>query len=309
MTLILCLALCVAALAETAPDPIRIAVGARQLGMGKAFTGLADDVSSIFLNPAGIANATSWQVTSMSGQLFEEFNYLSLSGLYPTEHGNFAVAYVGSSIDGALPTRIEAGTEADPVIVVDTSRSPMSYSNNLILLSYGRKMGRLNLGANLKFFSVNLCGGSAQGNELDLGIQGKPLPWLSLGATIQNALPAGMGGKLYYQGSGWSEEYPAVLKIGAAIDLHRVKLLADLDREMERANVPALMHLGVEWKPMELIAIRAGIDQDAVGGETVNNLTAGAGLYYGNFRFDYAYHQFAGAPGMDNHFFSLTYGI
>lgn len=309
MLIFLCLILCGAALAETAPDPIRIAVGARQLGMGKAFAGLADDVSSVFLNPAGIANATSWQVTSMSGQLFEEFNYLSLSGLYPTEYGNFAVAYVGSSIAGALPTRIEAGSEADPVIVVDTSRDTMSYSNNLVLLSYGRKIGRVNLGANLKLFSVNLCGGSARGNELDIGIQAKPLSWLSLGANIQNALPAGLGGKLYYEGSGWSEEYPAVLKIGAAIDLHRVKLLADLDREIERANLPALMHLGVEWKPIELLAIRAGIDQDMVGTGTVNNLTAGAGIYYGNFRFDYAYHQFAGAPGMDNHFFSLSYGI
>jgi len=33
------------------------------------------------------------------------------------------------------------------------------------------------------------------------------------------------------------------------------------------------------------------------------------GVYYRGFRFDYAYHQFAGAPGVDNHFFSLSYGI
>ena len=44
------------ACAQAAPDPIRISVGARPLGMGKAFVGLADDVGSIYLNPAGIAN-------------------------------------------------------------------------------------------------------------------------------------------------------------------------------------------------------------------------------------------------------------
>jgi hypothetical protein len=38
-------------------------------------------------------------------------------------------------------------------------------------------------------------------------------------------------------------------------------------------------------------------------------MTGGVGLFFGDFRFDYAYHQFDNAPGIDNHFFSLTYGI
>jgi hypothetical protein len=344
---VLLVLLAAAAFAQAAPDPIRIATGARPLGMGKAFVGLADDVGSLFLNPAGLANPLRWQVTSMSGKLLDEFSYLNVSGLYPTNYGNFGFAFVNSSIGGALPTTIEAGSDpADPIFTVDTTTDPMSYANNLFLLSYGDKLDRLlslpylgavgsrfpglkgvNFGANLKLFSVYLTGdhisqGNASGKELDLGLQGKPLSWLSLGGNLQNALPASLGGKLVYD-SGWDETYPAVLKLGAAVDLiapanslirygnHQVKVLTDVDYEISRSSVvPPLFHLGLEWKPLSLIAIRTGIDQEMVGVNTaVNNLTAGIGLYYGDFRFDYAYHQFAGAPGIDNHFFSLTYGV
>lgn len=337
------------ALAQAAPDPIRIATGARPLGMGKAYVGLADDVGSIFLNPAGLANPLRWQVTSMQGSFLDEFSYLSLSGLYPTEIGNFGIAFAGSSIGGALPTTIEATSDpADPIYVVDLTQDPMSYYNNVFILSYGDKLKRIldlpvfgavnerlpglkgvNFGANLKIFMVSLTGdgitdaqGSGRGMELDLGLQGKPLSWLSLGGNLQNALPFSLGGKLHYE-SGWDESYPAVLKLGAAADIlgpekalrklgdHKLALLADVDYEISRADlVPALFHIGLEWKPIGILAVRAGIDQEMVGVNSVaNNFTGGVGLYYGDFRFDYAYHAFEGAPGISNHFFSLTYGI
>ncbi|MBU0501964.1 MAG: hypothetical protein KJ811_01800, partial [Candidatus Margulisbacteria bacterium] len=290
------------AFAQSAPDPIRIATGARTLGMGKSFVGLSDDISSIFLNPAGLANIDRWQITSMSGKLLEEFNYVSISGLYPTNFGNFGVAYVRSDIGGAFPTTIEAASDpADPIFIIDTNQDPMSYYNNLFILSYGEKLEKffmlpvlnnvgdrfpwfkqINFGANLKFFAVNLTGdhitqGSASGTEIDLGFQGKPLTWLSLGANVQNLLPTTMGGKLHYE-TGWDENYPAVLKLGAATNLfgpeesllqlgqHNVKLLTDLDYEISRSDtIPTLLHLGVEWKPIDLIAIRAGIDQEMEG--------------------------------------------
>lgn len=343
---LLALALVCPVFAQAAPDPIRIATGARPLGMGKAYVGLADDAGSIFLNPAGLANPIRWQVTSMSGKLLDEFNYVSLSGLYPTNYGNLGIAYVGSSISGALPTTVDATSSPDdPIYVVDTSQQEMSYYNNLFILSYGSKLDRLmdlgfmkavdqrlpglrniNFGANLKLYSVNLTGdhitgGNASGQELDVGAQGQFNKWLSLGGTVQNALPMAWGGKLHYD-AGWDESYPAVVKLGLAADVlgpnairtiggHKLKVLADVDYEPTRANtVPPIFHLGAEWKPIDLIAIRAGLDQEMAGANTtVSNLTSGIGLYYGDFRFDYAYHQFAGAPGVDNHFFSLSYGI
>lgn len=331
-----------------APDPIRLSVGSRTLGMGKAMVGLADDLGSVYVNPAGVANVEKWQLTSLSGKLLDEFNYISLAGVYPTNFGKVGLAFAGSSIGGAIPTRVKAGSDPDdPVYEADPTQELMNYYNNVFILTYADKIGRLltpgfmkpiaerapwlkdvNFGVNLKLFSVGLSGdgitqGNASGQELDFGLQAKPRNFLSVGLGVQNLLPFSLGGKLRYA-SGWEESYPMVMKAGLALAVigppesalreigdHRVNVLLDADWEPTRtANVPMLFHLGAEWMPVEMLAIRLGIDQEQVGvGTTANNLTAGVGVFFRGFRFDYAYHQFAGAPGVDNHFFSLSYGI
>lgn len=347
--IIVLLVLCGWAFGQAAPDPTRISVGARTLGMGKAYAGLADDVVSIFTNPAGLAGIDRWQLTSMSGKILDEFNYITLSGIYPTNFGNLGMAFAGSSIGGAYPTRLKSNSDPDdPIYEIDPTQEQMSYYNNVFLISYADRMEKLinaspwqwtkdlnqrytwlkdvKLGTNLKIFSVGLAGdgisqGNASGYELDAGIQAKPIPWLSLGGNFQNLLPFSLGGKLHYA-SGWEESYPANFKLGLAADVlgpadalralggHKVKLMLDADWEPTRPKVPTIFHLGAEWTPIDLLSIRAGIDQDMAGaGMIANNLTAGVGLYLNGFRFDYAYHQFYGAPGIDNHFFSLTYGV
>lgn len=345
-TLILLVFLAGSVLAQAAPDPSRFSVGSRVLGMGKAFVAMADDVTSIFMNPAGLANVNRWQMTSMQGKLLDEFSYLTLSGVYPTNFGKLGMGFAGSSIGGAFPTRLKAGSDADdPIYEIIPGDDLMSYYNNVFLLSYGGKaepvfnlpflkgigdrfswIKNSNVGANLKIFTVGLAGdgiteGNATGTELDLGFQARPNNWLRLGGNLQNILPVSFGGKLEYA-SGWTESYPAVVKLGLAANLigpqdsirtignHEVIVLVDADWEPTRPKVPTIFHMGAEWTPLELITIRAGIDQEMVGvGEVANNLTMGLGLNYRGFRFDYAYHQFAGAPGIDNHFFSLSYGI
>ncbi|MDD5383183.1 MAG: hypothetical protein PHH60_05980, partial [Candidatus Margulisbacteria bacterium] len=44
-------------------DPSHLGVGARPLGMGKAFIGMSHDVNAIFINPASLANLEDWGVT------------------------------------------------------------------------------------------------------------------------------------------------------------------------------------------------------------------------------------------------------
>src|ERR1700741_1862482 len=49
---------------------LRIGVGARALGMGSAFAGLADDGTAAFWNPAGLATLSSREVTAMHAEQF-----------------------------------------------------------------------------------------------------------------------------------------------------------------------------------------------------------------------------------------------
>ena len=59
---------------------LRIGVGARALGMGSAFVGLADDGTAAFWNPAGLATLSERQVTAMHAEQFGsivQYDFLS----------------------------------------------------------------------------------------------------------------------------------------------------------------------------------------------------------------------------------------
>src|SRR3989339_910493 len=334
-----------AVFAAVAPDPTRIAIGARVLSLGSASMGLEGDANSLYSNPASLASIKYWQIASMSGNLIEEYNYFSLSGIYPTQYGKFGLGIVSSNTGGALPTKVEELSDpSDPIYIQDPALSNMGYYNNALILSYANKMegifsfyplkrlvintpwmNDIDYGVNFKIFSVGLSGGglsntAGNGTELDLGLKGNTaIKGLSYGAVVQNALPFSLGGKLTYP-NGWEESYPALIKVGISSNIlgdenaltsyNNQSLKALLDLHMQpNLSVPALYKLGVEWSPISLLSIRAGIDQAMVGSDISNDLTAGIGVDFKGFRFDYAYHQFAGAPGVDNHFFSINYGL
>jgi len=339
--LIIILFLSCAAYAQfEAPDPSRNVPNGRVLALGRANMALSEGTAAIFCNPAGLANAQTWQFTTMSGKFLEEYSYLSFSGLYPTEFGNLGLGFMSSSISGAFSTMKDpASSDDDPVYIIDPTQPPINYFSNVYILSYGEKLARffrrfgwedkISLGLNLKLFSSGLSGdgitkGSATGTELDFGIlYNTPWKWLTLGATFQNLLPSSMGGKLRYE-TGHEEAYPAIVELGTALNLlgkenalrsfgqHEVKVLLDYYLH-PTLSLPGTLHYGVEYKPIPFVSVRLGMDQDisgdGYGGSvgTVGNLTGGVGLSYGGFSFDYAYHSFAGVSEISNNYFSLSY--
>lgn len=78
------LALTVFALALTAANPVGACVGARPLGMGGAFTGLADDVNATYWNPAGLVQlddeAVTWMHTITDREEINYQDYAAIAG-------------------------------------------------------------------------------------------------------------------------------------------------------------------------------------------------------------------------------------
>ncbi|NQU16805.1 MAG: PorV/PorQ family protein, partial [Candidatus Saganbacteria bacterium] len=312
---------------KTADDPTRVSVGARPLGMGNAYVGLADDINSIFINPAGLTRLTQWQATYLSGKLLSEVDYLNFGMAFPTTRGVFGIGYIGSNYGfSASATTIEAGR-------ITTTTETTSYSDNdaTWLFSYARPVvfQNLSFGATLKLFSKTLSGtgisnGGASGYEMDMGLLYNPNSVFSAGLTAKNILPASMGGKILW-GTGLTESFPASLKAGISLKLlgykafrqwgeHRLLVNLDTDYPVGQSNLPMTWHLGLEWRPLRFLDIRAGVDQETVPNSSglmgiTSNLTGGIGLTYKKFRFDYAYHQFTDTPGLDNHFFSISFGL
>lgn len=202
-------------------DPMSIGVGARALGMGKAYVGMAEDGDAVFMNPAGIARITSPKLSSMYASVLGDVNYIVIGGAYPYgEKSAIGAGYVGSSV-GEIPLTNASGGS------LGTGR----WGNNVMFLSYGTYLSSLGLkldrdvlvGASLKYFSVGGDGtgvspAAGSGYDVDLGLLYPFNEYIMLGVNAQNILPASMGGKIT-KSSGQVDTIPATIKVGTKVTL------------------------------------------------------------------------------------------
>jgi len=313
-------------------DPTEMGVGARPLGMGRAYTALASDCNSVFINPAGLGLTRSWQMTSMYASLLGEINYTLLGFSHAFSREAIGIGYLRADIGDS---QIVSYRDPNTGRILPTDEGAIGYVSSVGIFSFGSALSSLVrnsalddvfVGASLKVFNQELKGGShealASGMDVDLGAKWLPLPWVYVGAFGQNILTESNGGVLRWT-SGIEESIPALWKVGVGAKIigwnspwqfYDHELYVDFDSEMSTRSRPGLAHLGLEWWPAEYFALRLGIDQDAVasGDGDIgidNNLTAGVGLFWEGFEFDYAYHQFGSLVENDTHYFSFSTGI
>jgi len=72
-------------------------------------------------------------------------------------------------------------------------------------------------------------------------------------------------------------------------------------------NIPAELKLGIEWKPINMLAIRLGGEQKSAGGNaSYINGSAGVGFDLGVFGVDYAYYYDSVLTTNSRHFISIS---
>ncbi len=317
-------------------DPADVGIGARPLGMGKAFVALSHDGNGIFVNPAGLANAKSLKFMSMSTQLLQTVNYLTVGAAYPLEFGTVGFGYLNASVPGIPLTTLTGGPTPEVI-----ASGATDYNASLFILSYGGEVSKfplfewakgVNVGLNAKIFLQGFTNSSPSlesgtGFDMDFGIQYMPTDYFSLGVSAHNCLPMSSGGKFIWpavagRSEPLEESIPLLIKTGCAVKLwgedglqqageQELYVALDVDMYHPDANKPGIWHFGAEWWPMESLAIRAGVDQNPAASTTgigvENNLTGGVGLMYRGYTFDYAYHQQGELPENATHYFSLGY--
>ncbi|MFA4844479.1 MAG: S-layer homology domain-containing protein [Candidatus Margulisiibacteriota bacterium] len=309
--------------AMAALDLSEIGVGARPLGLGRAYVGLADDANAIFTNPAGLARNKNLNLTSMSGALLGDINYVLIGAANESPLGKFGVGYINAAVTAIPLTRLVGSGPSLEAQQYDST----DYGSSLVLFSYGSKLSRflrngagqnVSLGATLKLLSQGFSGGGSamqnangSGMDADLGVLWETNSKLSLGLTLQNFLPATFGGKFTWQKNGVIEGIPLITRAGGHYALwSNLDLMCDYEKS-QAVGRPGVFHLGSEFWPIETLALRLGLDQKPRATESGvgvdNNLTAGVGFAFGGFTFDYAYHQFGELSENATHFFSLGY--
>jgi len=297
-------------------DPMTIGVGARALGMGKAYVGVAEDGDAVFSNPAGIARDTNPKLSSMYTSLMGDVSYMVIGGVYPYEDKSAIGAGIVRSSMSDIPLTDGSGTP------IGTG----NWANTVAFLSYGTYLNQLPVsltldkdilvGGSLKYFNVSGSGSSAveagngSGYDIDLGVLYPYNENIMLGATFQNILPASMGAKIT-KSSGSSDSIPATIKLGTKVSIlgkegssyftHSTrKLNGMLDYDyFPTGNRSGILHAGVEFWPTSNLALRGGLDN--------NELTAGVGLRFSGVEFNYAYHPYSGIGENNTHYFSIGY--
>jgi len=309
-----------AVLAAAANDPITIGSSARILGMGKAFVGLADDSSALFMNPAGLTQLENGMFNSMLGKHINEYDQVVLGGAMPFDFGSIGLGFTSYSISVGIPSFESVSGLPVPVLA---GQSNYSYGVNVYLISYAKKLdfilNDLSAGATLKLYQGNLSGSTinsltATGMDLDLGLLYKINKNLQAGVALQSILPSSMGGKLHWSDN-TDESLPATVKGGVSYKpLSSLSIGLDVDYFPTQSSLPILFHLGGEWTPitdmewLSAFTLRGGLDQSNSGDKTSNNMSLGVGIKVDGFSFDYAYHTYADLSQFSSHYISLSYG-
>ena len=161
-----------------------IGVGARPLGLGGAFVALADDSNAANYNAAGLGYIDKIHLGATHAQRFNGLiTYNSVGGIIPFGRAGSIGASLGFLTEDSEIYREQTGH--------------ISYGNALFK--------QLAIGANLKLFGTSFDESnefvaenpyfvqtSSSAVSFDVGVIAKPFQSLSLGASVENLLPADM---------------------------------------------------------------------------------------------------------------------
>lgn len=256
---------------------------ARDLGMGSAFVGVADDTSALFFNPAGLSGLHYPEVAlHHNSYLAGTFQETLTAGFPAGELGGFAFAlnYIGW---GSLDLRDNFGV----------SQGSFSDSDVGFTAAWGMEW--------LKGFSAGLALRGVQQKVVtdlytslagDLGVLWRATSRLRLGASYQNLGTPVAGNSLAQQANaGGSYLF--------ALDSHST-LLTALSGSWTPGS-EALIQTGLEGTLDGRWSLRGGWQapffDNQIGGLT--GFTAGAGARFGALTLDYAYVPF-GVLGTSN---------
>ena len=262
----------------TAAGFLKLGVGARAVGMGEAFSAIADDATALYWNPAALRQVENNSISLIHASYLESSNF---------QYGAFAHSGEKSSIGlgvqymsaGPLTGRDDSGIETGGFDPKDLA----------VGLGYARDIGGISVGMSAKYIQSKIVD-SAQTGAVDIG----GLSPLFLNGKLRFAFTASnIGGKIKFDEK--SESLPVLLKIGSGLHLSKAWLMS-ADIGFPKDNEPYgaigteyLVPIGQDIS----IAGRAGYNSRTTGDvEGFSGASFGAGFNLKRMSFDYGFVPF-----------------
>jgi hypothetical protein len=291
---------------------LSIDVGARAVAMGGAFTSVADDASSMFWNPAGIAgiHGTEFFVTYSKWLADIQYNYSGLV-LPVGSLGTLGVNATFVSMDDMERTTIE-----EP----DGTGEYFDAGSLAFGLSYARPLtDRFSIGFNGKYVRESIYHSRAQGLALDIGTLFRTqFHDMQIGMSISNfgtkmrmagddmlvqhdidPVTTGNNGNINADLRTDAFDLPLLFRVGVSADILKGissdRLILAVDALHPNDNTESI-NAGCEYVFRGLIRVRAGY-KSLFARDNQQGLTLGGGLTtrigrMGNISIDYAYQDF-----------------
>ncbi len=310
----------------TAAKFLSIDVGPRANAMGSAYVSLANDVSAMYWNPAGITQSTGFSASFTNAKWIADisFNYAGAV----LQVGDFGTLGLNATFVTMDP--IERTTTDFP----EGTGELVDAGSYAFGLTYARKLTDLfSIGFNVKFINEKLYQSNAYGFALDVGtIFDTQLEGIKLGMSISN-----YGTKMKLSGQSFlvqHDTYPAVSGNNEIINAElstdpfdlpltfRLGISMDILKGWANSNltvsVDALhpsddveyMNVGAEYVFDNLIALRIGY-KGLFAKDLEQGLNYGVGIMYGiggtNLQVDYSYISFGMLKNV--HMFSVGFGL
>ncbi len=277
---------------ESGAEFLKFETGARPMGMGGAYAGLADDINALWWNPAGLGNLEFKEFTFMHNEAGEGIGHHFSSFIYPvaplrgTLGGSVNYFYVDDIQgydEGGMPTK---------KLKADNLGINLAYGLNYLSPFY--------LGVTMGYLKENLASYSDSTLSLNAGlIWDTPAENLRLGLNLMN-----MGGGFEYI----EEVSPLPFKVKTGCSyrakLYGLPLILTAD-----ANFPkyrdSYYNIGSEVQFFDLFAVRGGYNskESPAGG-----LRLGGGLKNKNISLDYAWNPRGDLAPSHRFSFSLKWG-
>lgn len=244
--------------------------GGMENAMGGADAAGRGDVANGYWNPAGLSGLRGFQVEDQFTllSLGQQLNYVAFANGY-RDIFFYGLSCFFYSAGGDIEARTGPSLEPDSVFG-DTELT--------FLASIAIKLDpRWSLGWTIKVLTQSFDSFNGFGLGEDLGLQCRITKYTTLGLMIQDPLT------FFSYDNSITDFIPPTFKAGIAHhdEVLNAKIHFDLNWSPDLGLEP---HLGVEWRPTDVLALRAGcwsenLTAGTSGGAVLVNPTAGFGIF------------------------------